>query len=98
MQAKINGAAVGDLRPDLTSSQNDANGHEFEFQFQHTSRDLICDSVDDLVTRGIENVLSTGREVRTRAGAALQSYNVNYVLTNSRDRLHLLRKPAVQYL
>ena len=55
---------------------------------------ITAASVDQLVLAGIAHVLKTGEPVGARAGAAIQSYNVAYTLTDSTDRVLHLRHPA----
>jgi len=54
------------------------------------------DSVDSLVVQGIRHIRETGEEIKARAGDAIQSYGVNYILTNSRNRLHNLRETTAR--
>lgn len=55
-------------------------------------------SVDELVEKGIQHILSTAERIVSRAGLARQSYGVNYILKNPRNRLHNLRKESKKYL
>lgn len=55
---------------------------------------ITAASVDDLVLAGIAHVLKTGEPIGARAGAAIQSYNVAYILTDCSDRVFHLRHPA----
>ncbi|WP_436867119.1 thymidylate synthase [Bacillus fungorum] len=59
---------------------------------------IYGESVDELVKQSIEYILKNGEKIHVRAGKALQSYGVNYILTNPRNRLHCVRKGAIQYL
>lgn len=60
--------------------------------------DIHARTVDGLVSAGVQNILKKGKRVNVRAGAAIQSYGVNYILTEPRNRLHLNRAGAVRYL
>ncbi|UYA62273.1 hypothetical protein NAL19_4258 [Pectobacterium sp. F1-1] len=55
-------------------------------------------SVDELVKKGIYHIQTSGKRISSRAGDALQSYGVNYVLKDPRNRLHHLRDGAIKYL
>ncbi|RJL51521.1 thymidylate synthase [Pectobacterium carotovorum] len=55
-------------------------------------------SVDELVKNGICHILESGEKISSRAGDALQSYGVNYILKDPRNRLHHLRQGAIKYL
>lgn len=57
-------------------------------------KSISAASVDALVLAGIAHVIETGEHINSRAGAAVQSYNVSYTLTNSTDRVFHLRHPA----
>ena len=60
---------------------------------------VIGESVDELVVKGVRLIQEVGCDVTVRAGQARQAYSVTYVLTNSRNRIHLLRAPkSVRYL
>lgn len=54
---------------------------------------IQADSVDDLVLRGILHVKGTGRKIRPRAGNARQSFNLVFILNNSRNRIQYARYP-----
>lgn len=59
---------------------------------------LQADNIDSLVYKGIAHIKKYGSYITARAGTAQQAYDVNYVLTNSRNRVHYLRKPlSVRY-
>lgn len=51
-------------------------------------------SVDELVFAAIQHISCTGTRISARAGAALQSYEVCYILENSCNRLFSARHPA----
>jgi thymidylate synthase len=55
---------------------------------------ITAASVDELVLAGIAHVLKTGEPIGARAGAAIQSYNVAYTLTDSKNRVFHLRHPG----
>ncbi|GKW43805.1 thymidylate synthase [Pectobacterium parvum] len=55
-------------------------------------------SVDELVKKGISHIQASGKRISSRAGNALQSYGVNYILKDPRNRLHHLRDGAIKYL
>jgi thymidylate synthase len=57
-------------------------------------KSISAASVDELVLAGIAHVIETGEYINARAGAAIQSYNVAYTLTDSTDRVFHLRHPA----
>lgn len=59
--------------------------------------DIVANSVDELVKLGIENIINTGDRISTRAGHAIQSYDVNYILSDSRNRVHMMRPEAIRY-
>ena len=52
---------------------------------------IIESSIDELVRKGVYHIKKTGRRINTNSGEALQSNNVNYVLTDCRNRVHTLR-------
>lgn len=54
---------------------------------------IKADNVDDLVRQGIIHIDSEGEEFTARAGSGKQSYNVNYTLLGSKNRVHNLRDP-----
>jgi thymidylate synthase len=57
------------------------------------------ESVDELVYKAIRHVELNGRELHSRAGEGVQVYNINFILTDSRQRLHTLRAPiSIIYL
>ncbi|HSW88270.1 MAG TPA: thymidylate synthase [Candidatus Saccharimonadales bacterium] len=61
--------------------------------------DILGQSVDELVVKGIEHVSKQGENLDARAGSGIQAYNLNYILSNCRDRIHCLRNPqSVRYL
>ncbi len=63
------------------------------------TKEIIEDSVDKLVIKGLAHIKETGEKVSARGLSGLQSYNVNYILTNPRNRVHTLRLPdSVKYL
>lgn len=55
---------------------------------------IKADSVDELVKKGIKYIQESGERIWTTSGLALQSNNVTYVLENSFNRVHTLRKPV----
>ncbi|WP_217895917.1 thymidylate synthase [Bacillus thuringiensis] len=59
---------------------------------------IYGENVDELVKQSINYIFKNGEKIQVRAGNALQSYGVNYILTNPRNRIHCLRKGAIQYL
>lgn len=62
-------------------------------------KSIIGESVDSLVLQGIDYVEENGEMINARAGDGLQSYNVDYILTNPLNRVHNLRAPkSVEYL
>ncbi|SFX61614.1 thymidylate synthase [Thermoactinomyces sp. DSM 45891] len=61
------------------------------------SIDIHASTVDELVKHGITHILDKGDRVSTRAGDALQAYDVNYLLLDSRDRVHTARPQAITY-
>ena len=65
--------------------------------WQRTS--FVADNMDDLVFQGIQHIQEFGERLVSRNGPGLQAFQVDYVLTNSRSRLHLLRAPdTIRYL
>ncbi|MCP1445063.1 thymidylate synthase [Pseudomonas sp. GGS8] len=64
----------------------------------HAFIDVVANSVDGLVKKGIVNILEHGHAISSRAGGARQAYGVNYILTNPLNRIHSLRKGAKRYL
>ncbi|MCM3737308.1 thymidylate synthase [Bacillus cytotoxicus] len=59
---------------------------------------IYGENVDELVKQSIHHIFEHGERIQVRAGKALQSYGVNYILTNPRNRLHCLRTGAIKYL
>lgn len=59
---------------------------------------IYGENVDELVQQSIRHIFKHGEKIQVRAGKALQSYGVNYILTNPRNRLHCLRTGAIKYL
>ncbi|OGZ69582.1 MAG: hypothetical protein A3D44_03335 [Candidatus Staskawiczbacteria bacterium RIFCSPHIGHO2_02_FULL_42_22] len=67
--------------------------------FSGQTFDIIGDSVDKLVIRGLTHIKNKGERISARGLTGLQAYNVNYVLVNPKNRIHWLRAPAsVTYL
>lgn len=59
---------------------------------------LLGKDLDDLILQGVEFIHKKGDFLKTRVGHAQQAYNVNYVLIQSQNRLHLLRAPqSIKY-
>jgi thymidylate synthase len=54
---------------------------------------IVADDLDSLVIQGIEHIKTYGERVNVTAGSALQAYGVNYILLDSRRRIHNLRCP-----
>lgn len=52
---------------------------------------IICNSVDELVRKGILNIKDNGRRIKAHSGDAMQCSNVTYVLTDCYNRVHTLR-------
>ena len=60
---------------------------------------IVADSVDQLVIQGINHIKQHGTRFTAQAGSGVQSYDVNYVLKNPCNRVHMLRAPtSVKYL
>lgn len=59
---------------------------------------ISAEHIDDLVSEGCSYILEKGINISSRAGNAKQCYNINYILTNPRNRVHSLRKQAKKYL
>lgn len=59
---------------------------------------ISADNIDELVIKGCSLILDKGIDISSRAGNAKQCYNVNYTLTDPRNRVHSLRKQAKIYL
>ena len=57
----------------------------------YIEKTIISDSVDGLAKQGVEYIESNGRKIHPHSGDATQVNNVNYVLTNCRNRVHTLR-------
>ena len=55
---------------------------------------IEADSVDELVKEGVKYIQKSGKKIWTTSGPALQSNNVTYVLKNSFNRVHTLRRPT----
>jgi thymidylate synthase len=55
---------------------------------------LSSDNLDDLILQGIDHIYKKGIYLKTRVGDAQQAYSVNYVLKNTKNRLHCLRAPT----
>ncbi len=65
----------------------------------YETTDIVGSSVDELVLKGIEHVGKCGERLDARTASGIQTYNVNYVLTDSRNRVHCLRFPrSVRYM
>lgn len=63
------------------------------------SIDIFDESIDGLVVQAIDHVSKIGDRLDARAGSGIQAYNVNYVLTDCRNRVHTLRRPqSIRYL
>ncbi len=58
------------------------------------STDIVADNIDALVVQGIEHIKNKGEVFTARAGSGQQAYDVNYILTNSINRVHTLRNPV----
>lgn len=58
------------------------------------SVDIVADNLDDLVIQGIEHIKDKGELFSARAGSGQQAYDVNYILTDPRNRVHTLRNPV----
>lgn len=72
---------------------------EMPFSAELINKNIVGNSVDELVLQGIDNIRKTGVRIDSSSGPAFQSYGVNYLLLNSRNRLHSLRAPtSTQYL
>lgn len=54
--------------------------------------------VDELVKNAINYVLTNSIKISSRAGDAIQAYNVNYILLNPHNRLQYSRKCSIRYL
>lgn len=68
-------------------------------KLNYLTTDIIGDSVDSLVLKGIDYVRAHGDRLDARAGTGIQAYNVNYTLTNPYNRIHALRAPtSIGYL
>jgi thymidylate synthase len=63
------------------------------YEAGYSEKTIIADNVDTLVAQAIEHIRSDGTRIYSRAGDALQAFSVNYVLSNSRARIHCLRVP-----
>jgi thymidylate synthase len=60
--------------------------------------DIASDNVDDLVVKGIQYIKKFGETIEVIAGKGVQAYAVNYILLDSRQRLHNLRYPkSIRY-
>ena len=63
------------------------------------SFNIISSNLDELVIEGIKHIEANGDYFNARAGSGIQAFDVNYILTNSQDRIHLLRDPtSTRYL
>jgi thymidylate synthase len=58
------------------------------------SFNIFSNNVDGLVVQGIQHIKDAGERISVTAGTGLQAYSVNYVLQDSRQRVHNLRHPA----
>lgn len=60
---------------------------------------IVAEDVDQLVVKGIKYITEHGFPISVTAGTGIQAFGVNYVLLNSRNRVHNLRYPAsLRYL
>jgi thymidylate synthase len=59
---------------------------------------ILANDIDTLVVKGVQYIKAHGSRIQATAGPALQAYAVNYVLLDSRNRIHSLRHPeSVRY-
>src|SRR5438874_11609106 len=59
---------------------------------------IVSENVDGLVVKGIQYIKKFGERIDVIAGKGIQAYAVNYILLDSRQRLHNLRYPkSLQY-
>lgn len=66
--------------------------------YDYTAAVIKADNIDDLVLQGAEYIKTHGIPFHARAGSGIQASEVTYVLTNPKNRLHLLRKPiSIRY-
>lgn len=61
---------------------------------QYVSKEIVANSIDELVASGIRHIQSSGRPIHTTSGPAIQANNVTYVLTDTHKRVHTLRAPT----
>lgn len=62
-------------------------------------RTIVANDVDGLIVQGIRHIREVGDRIDVRAGEAVQAYSIEYVLTDSRQRIHNLRYPqSLKYL
>jgi hypothetical protein len=89
----LNFSANGMLRKNLSPSTKSILSQSY------FGKNIIGESVDDLVLKGVDHIFKNGDSFKARAGSGQQAYNVTYIPTDSRDRLHLLRNPvSLKYL
>ncbi len=63
-----------------------------------TNNTLVADNIDELVLKGIKHIHDYGERFSACAGSGQQAYNVSYILTNPRNRVHNIRKiSAIRY-
>lgn len=83
--------------------KSDLNNKKMEIKNAYTHgtisySNIYGESVDELIIKASNNIIKTGQRINSRAGSALQSYGINYILVNPRNRIHTLRSGALTYL
>jgi thymidylate synthase len=59
----------------------------------YTTTSIVGKSIDELVIKGVKHIKENGIRIEARAGSAIQAFSVDYILSNSLNRVHNLRAP-----
>ena len=62
--------------------------------FNIVNKNIISDNMDELIVKDIKTIKLTGHPINVSNGTGIQTYGINYILLNSRNRLHYLRSPT----
>ncbi|MCL4353032.1 thymidylate synthase [Patescibacteria group bacterium] len=62
--------------------------------FNIVNKNIISDNMDELIVKDIKTIKLTGHPINVSNGTGIQTYGINYILLNSRNRLHYLRAPT----
>jgi thymidylate synthase len=60
---------------------------------------LMADNLDDLIIKGVKHIKENGDRFKARAGSGIQTYDVNFILSNICNRIPNIRgKAGIRYL